>query len=1134
MKKILSIVALLLLTAGLASAQVTTGTLVGSVHDSSGALIPNAPVTATDKATGVVYSGKTNSSGLYRLGNLPAGTYDVLTSSKGFAPVLLKDVVVDANATLTKDFSLGVGTSASVEVSSEASVSIDTTDSQLGTTFTAKEIQDLPTATVGLGVLNLSLLAPGVATSGGLGAGTGPSVGGQRPRNNNFEIDGMDNNSKSVTGPELYVPNDAVGEFTLLTNFYGAQYGHSTGGQFNELVVSGGNQIRGRLYEYFENRNLNAVDPQQAIANVASGKAPGFKPRYDFNRYGGQLGGPVLKDKLFLFSNFERQTTGQAGSSSTFCSPTAAGFTALKGAGVASANNLSVYSQYSPAAATQALATNDPACNGQYISVPNSTGTINTPVAVGDVSLTLSAFTNYYFSTSSLDYTISPKDSLRVRYVYNREDGPDTAATFPVFFTTAPTRLHLISAHEVHTFTPNISNDFMIGYNRVFSGEIVPPISFPGLSVFPNLVFDELNSVNLGPDPNAPQSTIQNLYEASDAVTWVKGKHTIVIGGEARKYISPQVFVQRLRGDYDYLTLGRYLNDLSPDDFGQRNATPVGVSPTYYGDQTQFYGFGNDDFKLTPKLTVNLGLRYEFTSLPASEKLQSLNSAASVSGLISFSQPTPQYKNFAPRIGFAYAPDQNTSIRAGFGMGYDVLYDNIGLTTAPPQFQTTESVNIGVTTTGFLAGGGLPANTNFANLAAQRAATTGFVPNQKLPYAESYTLGIQHVFHNDYTAEVRYLGTHGVHLDLQDRLNIQSPVTQANQLPTVYGGSTSVTAGPSTLASLKAVPYIIPAYSAAGLTNTIVGDMPYGSSSYNGLATQLTRRMHHGLSLNVAYTYSKTMDNSTADFNTTALNPRRPQDFGNINADYSLSALSRKHRLTVLAVYDLPFFKTGNWFMKNLAGNWEITPVYTFQSPQPTTVQSGIDSNLNNDSATDRVFINPGGVKGTGASASPIYNPSISCGTSTASTYALQNGTTTVAKACTAQIIGYAEGLITHPTSTTSLFTPSNAYFVQGGSGTQPTASRSNLFTGRINDVDISAYKRFNVYKERYKIEFGAQAFNLFNHPQFLPGSLDTVNSITSTGYRNFDLVTSSQFNQKQLVFSGNPRVLQLSGKIIF
>ena len=1128
-------------------AQTTSGALVGVVHDPTGAVIPNSTVTATNQATGVVYNGQTNQDGQYRISNLPEGTYDLRTAVTGFTPSLIQGVHVAATTAETKDVVLTIGHGATtVEVTSEANVSIDTTTAQIATTFSMKEVEALPSATVGLGVINLSLLAPGVASSGGLGAGTGPSISGQRPRNNNFSIDGTDNNNKSVTGPLLYVPNDATSEFVLLQNIYSAQYGHSAGGQFNTLITPGTNLVHGRVYEYFQNRNLNAVTSTQAISNAANPLvAKNFQPRFDFNRYGGQIGGPILRDKLFLFSNFERQTLGQSAAPTTFCTPTAAGLTALNSLNFASKTNLSVFQKYYPTASSQAAVGGGSACTDSKLSSAGATIAVTptgaataTAIPVGAASFSPPTFYNHYYSTSSGDYTISHSDSIRVRYVYNRADGTDTSATFPLFYQGTPARYHLASIDEVHVISPNMSNEFRLGYTRFFSQTPVPNITFPGLTVFPSLYFYDLGkSPYLGPDANAPQATITNLYQAIESFTWVKGRHTLNFGGEGRKSISPQVFVQRLRGDYEYSTLSLYLNDISPDKVGQRNATPPGLSPTFYGDQSSIYAYANDDFRVTPKLTLNLGLRYEFTSVPASEKQQALNIAASVPGLITFGKPAPQYTNFAPRIGLNYAPDENTSIRAAFGINYDVLYDNIGTTTAPPQFQTTENVTLSVATPGFLAGGGLPQNATFSNLAQQRAATAAYVPDQKLPYSEQWTLGVQHVFHRDYTGEVRYVGTRGVHLDVQTQINVQSPVTAANQLPTSLTGGSVVPNGSNTLATLQAsnangAPYYrVPSYYAGGLTNTITADMPYGGSNYNGLQTQLTRRFQKGWLLNAAYTYSRTFDDSTADFNSTALNPRRPQDSQNIRAEYSRSVLDRPHRLTLVVLYDMPFFRNSNFFLKNFVGNLQISPVYTFQSPQYTTPQSVTDSNLNNDSASDRVFINPNGVKGTGTGVVPLVNTAIACPSGT-TTKGVANGSSNIATSCAANTIGYSAGAFSGSGSS-QVFVPSNAYYVQGGPGTSPSSARNSLPTGRENNLDLTAIKRLSI-NERYKFEIQAIAFNVLNHSQYLPGSLSNVNSIGSTGSGNFDSVSSPQFNQKQLTFSNNARTMQLSGKIFF
>ena len=1161
-----ALVATLGFTAGAASAQLSTGVLVGVVRDATGAVVPSASVVAVNVGTNVSYRGQSNAAGEYRIANLPNGTYNVTSMSPGFETTVIKGVALDANNVQTEDFALPPASQATtVEVSSQANVSIDTTTAQIGTTFSQQEIKDLPTATIGLGVLNLSLQAPGAVSSGGVGAGTGPSISGQRPRDNNFEIDGIDNNSKAITGPLLYVPNDSVQEFVLLENIYSAQYGHSTGGQFNSLIRTGTNSLHGGLYEYFQNRDLNAITSTQGVAdrsgalNLGTGQpgGPHYNPRYDFNRYGGFLGGPIIRDKVFAFGSYERQSQGQS-ASSTICAPTAAGYATLNSLTFASATNLKVFEQYFPTGGASTSA-----CATPTITVTPTSG-VQTLVNVGNSTISPPIYFNHDALVTSGDYTISPKDTFRVRYVYNREDSFDTAASLPAFFVNTPVREHLASLAETHIFSPNLTNDIRFGYTRYFSVTAVGSQSFPGLNAFPSLYFGDLSGygTSLGPDPNAPQETIQNLYDLVDNVTYVKGSHTINIGGEGRKFIAPEIFTQRIRGDYEYTLFSQYLNDLSPSHLGQRDATATGQSPTYYGDQSSIYLYVNDDYRVTQKLTLNLGVRWEFTTVPFEERGQTSEAAANVPGILTFGAPQPQYTNVVPRFGLVYAPSENTSIRAAFGISTDVLFDNLGENSAPLSLATTENVpSLTAQTPNFLAQGGLPSqisNAIFTDPGQERTAISAYIPNQVLPYSEQYTLGVQHVFAHDYTAEVRYVGTRGIHLDTQTQINSQDAVTPANQLPVNLTGGPVIPNGANTLLGIEAptgsysytsttgaattvsCPYYrIASFCNAGFTSTITGYYPYGASNYNGLQTQLTRRYKNGLLLNLAYTYSRAFDDSTADVNSTALNPRRAENFLNLHQEYSRSDLDHPNRLSFAGLYDLHYFDHSNFLLRNLLSNFEFAPVYTFQSAQYATPQSGIDSNLNGDSAADRTFVNPNGITGSATTVVPLLNNTV-CGAASGAATAtggLLNGTTTLATSCAGNTIGYTAGKINRPTGAAAYFTPdATAQYVQGGLGTLPTASRNTLPVGRIDNLDLTAVKRFS-FRERYRLEVQIQAFNVLNHSQYLPGTLDTVNSVSSTGTGSSNYATVSSgalFDNKNVDFSNNARTMQLAAKFSF
>ena len=355
-----------------------------------------------------------------------------------------------------------------------------------------------------------------MASPGGVGIGTGPSVGGQRPRNNNYTIEGIDDNDKSVTGPLLTIPNDAVGDFTLITSQFSPEFGHSSGGQFNTNVLSGTNHFHAKLYEYFDNRDLNAEN------GVAGGKSP--NTRYDFNRYGGQVGGPILRDKLFFFVNFERQTLGQS-ANYFLCTPTAAGVAALNANAAADgfrAANLTTYTSLTPAAnvnggaqldASQDLACGDEPTGLQYLTVGSAAyvnyidGVTTTPVAgqqipLGNAHLTPPSFSNSDQTTFSIDYTATQKDAFRFRYSYLTSGARDTEPSIVVFQGALPTREHLGAFSWFHTFTPNLTNEFRLGYNRLASNTPAYGPQFPGLTQFPNLTFFDAD-IDIGPDDNA-------------------------------------------------------------------------------------------------------------------------------------------------------------------------------------------------------------------------------------------------------------------------------------------------------------------------------------------------------------------------------------------------------------------------------------------------------------------------------------------------------------------------------------------------------------------------------------------------------------------------------------------------------
>ena len=443
-------------------------------------------------------------------------------------------------------------------------------------------------------------------------------------------------------------------------------------------------------------------------------------------------------------------------------------------------------------------------------------------------------------------------------------------------------------------------------------------------------------------------------------------------------------------------------------------------------------------------------------------------------------------------------------------MAYDVFFDNIGVLSVPPQFSSTVDLTHANNNSGFLANGGISPAYGLAGItpAQLRAATSAYIPDQKLPYSINYNLTVEHVFAKDYTVDVGYIGTKGVHLITQEQLNRQAPVTATQNLPTFLSTPSIATlaALPLSLGQLRAIGDQVPAYANAGFTSPITSFTPQGYSDYNALTVNFKKRFAKGLQYQAAYTWSHLIDNSTAEVASTFLTPRRAEDFFNLNTEKASSALDRRQRFTLSLVYDAPWFKgSNNWMLKNLAGNWEVAPIYTYESPELFTPESGVDSNLNGDSAPDRTIINPAGVAGT------------------ASTVVGLSSTGAALPSGSPNIVAY---LAQNP----------NARYIQAGLGAFANAGRNTQSSRPIDDIDFSLIKHFAV-RERYKIDLAGQAFNLFNHPQFLAGgSINNANTVNNflSNVQSYVTLSNPLFNNPTNTFSSNPRVFQITAKFFW
>jgi Carboxypeptidase regulatory-like domain len=1117
-----------------AQAQVTTGSVKGTVIDQNNAVVPGAKVVITRKSTAESLETTTSDSGAFQFNNLqPASDYTITVEATNFKKSEATDVAVQLGQQADLQIQLQTGqVTETVTVSAGGTELINTSNADLSKGFSSRQVVELAQTTAspigGAGINNLALIAPNVSSAGGVGVGTGGSVGGQRPRNNNFMVDGIDNNDKSVTGPQSYISPEEVAEFSLLQNQFSAEFGRSNGGQFVTVTKSGTNDYHGTIYGFFRNRYLNALDNFQKQAGVnRDSNSPDFMPRLDYFRGGFNFGGPVSipnftgedrmfwsgKDKLFFFLSYERLQQGSAAAAGGIASPTAAGFATLASIAGLSANNLSVLRTFLPVAPLADV--QNSSCTG-----PNCVRVAGRLIDLGSVNFAAPNFTKQNHWVGNIDYNHSADTTFRFRYTMTNTAFIDNTANLPDFFIAVPSKQRLFSATMLHNFSPSWINETRIAFRRSVGNLPAPDVTFPGLNVFPNITLDELG-VNIGPNQNAPQTGIENNYQIVDNVTWIRGNHSFKFGGDFRILISPQTFSQRVRGDYEYGTLEHYLLDLSPDVFGQRNAG----NNIYYGNQKILYAFAQDDWRVRPNLTLNLGVNYSYQQVPLGARTsQPLNAISSVPGLIEFREPKAQTKNFAPKVGFAWSPNYSSgmlksvfggsgesSIRGGFSMGYDYIFDNLYILSNPPQLQQTNDVDTTVPSTpNFLANGGLPATpVAITSAAVARAQTGAFIPDQEVPYSLTWTLSWQRQFFNDWSVEARYLGTRGVHLITQNRLNRQAKVAPEDGrlgLPTFLTAPTQaqLDAMTLTLTQINARSSFVPSYAAAGFINAaqngpnVVAFLSNGNSTYHGASAQVQRRFSKGFQFTSAYTWSKLIDDTTAEVFSTVLSPRRVEDFQNLRRERAMSALDRSHRFVVSGIYELPWYKDAKGWAGTLLGGFSIAGTYTAESGEMVTIRSGNDANLNGDNAGDRAIFNPAGQGGVAS-------------------------TVTALTRTDGQVVAY---LANNP----------NARYIQTGNGAMSNIGRNTFRMPGINNFDISLFKNFRVGEGSKRFQVRADFFNAFNHPQYVPGSVNTVDPVDTSGVQQFNTIfpLTPDFGRADNVFSANPRVIQVSGKFIF
>jgi hypothetical protein len=712
-------------------------------------------------------------------------------------------------------------------------------------------------------------------------------------------------------------------------------------------------------------------------------------------------------------------------------------------------------------------------------------------------------------------------------------------------------RKRKFAVSDIWTINDHLVNDLRLQY-AFYSLALVNPCTTCSADV----TIGDLGFTTVG--PSDIQSQKQNSYQIKDSISWVLGKHTLKFGGEFTHYIYPQFFLPRSNGDYWYNFAQDLVNDALPSVPG-RTLRGAG-SGSFLGTQSLSAGYVQDDVKFTPRLTFNLGLRYEYWTNPVGGNAQALNAISSVPGVVTFRKPKTDTNNFAPRIGFAYDPkgDGKTSIRGGFGISYGWKFQNFAAITLPPQIQSEMDptsacslssppawcANFGANGNGtggpFLAGGGLPSvYLPPATQSDARALTTSFIDDTVLPKILTWSLGVQHEIYRSGMFEVRYLATRGLELPIQFRRNRISafdagisPLTtflKASDVPGSWNAGT-----PTDTAFNNFNSNIWEQY---GFTSDVTSDPPAASSIYHSLSWVYTQRPWHGLSFNTNYTWSHAIDDATNEFFTSLLNPRRSQDANRLRDDRSNSDLDVRQKYALSLNYETPAIHRGSRIVDNLLGGYGIGAVYLAQTGQPVTLQSGVDANGNGDTAGDRGVFNPSGSRQKGSDVIPI------CEGAGGVTFQGTNGPSAVGGNFAVTPLGAGGACYDPNDATGSTILPAIGYlavdptakYVLAGPDVKASIGRNSFRSPGFGVMNLSVGKKINLTESTH-LQLKAELYDALNHKNFAISNgnvFSTAGITTALSNPGYVQITDPNFLNSK-IFSGGNRQMTLTVKYVF
>ncbi len=1100
---LLSLLALCIASAA-ALGQAATGQITGTIEDAAGAVVPGASVTITNLSNGARREDSTGEGGEFAFLSLAPGKYKVEVSAKGFKRVVVEELDVNVTQTSTVNLKLEPSTlDETVTVTAEGTL-VQQESSQVGRVIESRSISQLPLPTRNF--QQLLTLSPGTSASVSnnteLGRGDAIiSVNGQRTTSNSVRINGVDANSVGTNStPNIAVPaTDSLQEFVVQTSLYDASQGRNAGGNVEAITKSGGARYHGNIYEFLRNDALNAND----FFLNAAGRP---RPVLTRNQFGGTIGGPVVREKAFFFASYqgtrERNGASLNNSLTSPIIPVQLTDTNRTAAGLGAAFGLTP-AQIAAVSPISVAILNARLPSGAF-AIPSATTASGLSPQSG-----ISTFRENQFN-GNFDWTINQKHTFSAKNFY--ASNPTHQANYNFAgLGNGPTQLPgtggdldiiqtLSSLTDTYVFGPNVINQARFGFSRLRVTSVPEEpftaaqlgITNPLANLFPGMPTLTVTGLfTLGSSPLADQSSRINSFTFQDTVSIVRGRHRIKLGGEYRRSQVNFYFNAFSRGQLIFPTFTNFLLGQSVSVIGS------GVYDRAFR-VNDLSGFAQDDWKVSNRLTLNLGLRYDFYGLPTEKYGRLVNfipeqfrngtlasPAQPPNGFVQAGNavsPLPNVplvedslvpndkNNFAPRVGFAYRANESgtLAVRGGYG----VYYDRVSTRFANTQLFNFPYLALGVgvfrpLATPFAAvpqPGAFPtAATVPSPLAPLGILISGVYvdPNLRTPYVQQYNANVQWEFARDFLLEAGYVGSKGT--KLLQLLTINQPI---------YNPATNTFAAPF-------APFVSAQKNATGGLQQV---QTSSNSHYDSLQLSVTKRFSRGLQFLSAYTFGKSIDYySGGAINELVSTPGDQRDW---KSNRGRSDFDRTHRFVTSFVYDLPSLVSNSSASRWILNDWGVNGIATFQSGLPFSVIQAPDNNV-----IQRANLNPaftGSIEGSGRTQDRLnqyFNPA-----------------------------AFAPSTLTG-----GFFDPSAPF---GNTG-------RNILTGPgQKNVDFSIVK-FIPFTESVRGEFRTEFFNLFNWANFAnPNSNISINIVENGAVRPL----SGRITQT----SAGPRVIQFAFKLNF